>query len=70
MPKNFAFNLLDEGTPNQRIVFRFEGEEPQNIPVPDQSFPAEMEPRFRAIYQVLVDRGVIENLNPVFRAAS
>ena len=67
MLKPFSFNLVGEGSPDQHIWFRRDGEAEVRIPVPEMTFPSEMEPRFRAMYQVLVDRGLIENLNPIFQ---
>lgn len=66
MYKSFSFNLVAEGTPDQHIWFRIEGEPDVKVNVADMTFPADIEPRFRAMYQVLVDRGLIANLNPIF----
>jgi len=68
MSRSFAFNLGAEGTPDQYISFRPDGEPEVQVPVPDITFPSEVEPRFRAMYQILVDRGYVENLNPIFNA--
>ena len=68
MYSDFAFNLAKEGTPEQHILFRPNGADPMQIPVPDVTFPADLEQRFRQMYRVLVDRGLIENLNPIFHS--
>lgn len=67
MYKPFSFNLVAEGTPDQHIWFRIEGEPDVKVDVAGITFPTDIEPRFRALYQVLVERGLIANLNPIFQ---
>ena len=67
MYSSFSFRLMDEGAPTQRISFTPAGADPVDVPVPGSQFPQEFEPRFRQMYQVLIEQGLVPNTTPILQ---
>jgi hypothetical protein len=63
---SFSFKLLGDGTADQRILFKTNGEPDVEIPVPDQVFSTDVEEAFWQQYAILVSQGKIPNDTPIF----
>lgn len=63
---SFRFSLRKEGTPEQYILFSPEQGDEVEIPVGEVVFSTDPETRFRQEYAILVEQGLISNMNPVW----
>jgi hypothetical protein len=66
---SFRFSLHNEGTPEQHLLFTPELGDEVKVPVAGVVFSTDAEARFRQEYAILVEQGLVSNMNPVWVGA-
>jgi hypothetical protein len=67
MYSSFTFRLADEGAASQHIVFTPTGGESVAVAAEGVTFSQELEPRFRQMYQLLVESELVPDTTPILQ---